>query len=104
MSLELPALRPRVRAIVVTDVAEQQAGVGAVHDQPDVGVHPDRPEALVLRLVQPVKAQTRGRRVHLKIERGRLHGLLLVAGESGEAVGERIGDQERVQSSSSLTT
>ena len=93
MRLELPALRPRVRAVVVIDVAEQQAGVGPVHDQPDVRVDPDRPETLVLRLIELVKAQARRRRVHLQVEGGRLDGLLLVAGQAREAVGERVGDE-----------
>ena len=33
-------------------------------------------------------------RVHLQIERRRLGGLLLLAGELGEAVSERVGDAE----------
>ena len=52
-------VRPTRSAVVVIDVAEQQAAFGAVHDQPDVGAHADGPEALVLGLIELVKAQTR---------------------------------------------
>lgn len=38
------------------------------------------------------KAHARISRVELQIERCRLDGLLFVAGQSGEAVGESIGD------------
>ena len=80
--LELPPLRPVVRLVVVVHVAEQQALLGAVDDQPHVGVDPNRPEALVARLVEPVELEPRGGRVHLQVERRRLDGLLLVAGQS----------------------
>jgi hypothetical protein len=57
--LELSAFRPRVGAIVMTDVAEQKAAFRAVDDQPNVGVYPNRPEAFILRLVESVKTQAR---------------------------------------------
>ena len=53
---------------------------------------PHRPEILVLRLVELVEAHARIGRVELQVEGRRLDGLLLVAGQSGEAVGEGIGD------------
>ncbi len=80
--------------VVVIDVAEQQAGVGPVNDEPDVAAHAHRPEAPVPRLVELVKAQPRTRRIYLQIERRRLHALLLVAGEPREAVCECVGDSE----------
>ena len=63
-----------------------------MNDQPDVAVHPHRPEVLVLRLVELVEAHAGIGRVELQVERRRLDGLLLVAGQSGEAVGESVGD------------
>ena len=40
------------------------------------------------------KLQAGMRRVELQVEGRRLDGLLLVAGQAGEAVGERVGDAE----------
>ena len=94
VGLELPSFGPVVGLVVVIDVAEQQAALALVHDHPDVAVDPYRPEVLVLRLVQLVETHSRIGRVELQVEGGRLDGLLLVAGESGEAVGEGVGDQE----------
>src|SRR5687768_10263134 len=76
------------------DVAQQQAAGRLVDDQADVAADAYGPEVLVLRLVEPVELHAGARRVHLEVERGRLHQLLLVAGETGEAVGERVGDAE----------
>ena len=84
---------------MVADVAEQQARLGPVDDQPDVAADPHRPEVLVLRLVELVELQPGLRRVDLQVEGRRLDGLLLVAGQAGEAVGEGVGDEE-VQSAS----
>ena len=52
MHLELPSLGPRVRLVMVVDVAEEDAVLGSVHDYPNVSANPDRPEVLVFRLVQ----------------------------------------------------
>lgn len=92
MRFQSTAFRPLVRLVVMIDVAQQKAVRAHVHDQPDVAAHAHRPEVLVARLVQLVKAHARVGRVQLQIEGGRLDGLLLVAGEPGEARGEGVGD------------
>ena len=76
------------------DVAEQEAGSGPVDDQPDVATDANGPEVLVLRPVDLVQLQPRMRRVHLQVERRGLDGPLLVTGQLGQAVGERVGDAE----------
>lgn len=65
-----------------------------MHDQPNVAIDADRPEVLVLRPVELVEAHPRTGRVQLQVERRRLDGLLLVAGESSETARERVGDAE----------
>jgi hypothetical protein len=79
---------------VVIDVAQEQAAGGLVDDQPDVSVHPDGPEVLVLRPVQLVELHPRAGRVELEVEGGRLDRLLLLTGQPGEAVRERVSDEE----------
>ena len=85
---------PSVCLVVMIDIAEQQAAVGLVDDQPDVAVDADGPEPLVPRLVELVESHPGIGRIDLQIERGGLHGFLLVAGEASEAVGEGVGDAE----------
>src|SRR5437016_7556084 len=94
MCLELPPLAPRVRLVMMRDVAEKEALCGSMNDQADVGADADRPEAFVLRLVEAMEVEARARRVHLQIERGGLDRLLLVAGQARQAVGEGVGDEE----------
>lgn len=94
MRLQPAPLGPLIGLVVVIDVAEQQTAVGPMDDEPDVAAHPHRPEVPVSRLVELVKLKPRTRRIHLKIERRRLRSLLLVGGETAEAVGERVGDAE----------
>ena len=94
MRLQPAPLGPLIGPVVVIDVAEQQAAVGPMDDEPDVAAHPHRPEVPVPRPVELVKLKPRTRRIDLKIERRRLRSLLLVGGEAAEAVGERVGDSE----------
>ena len=79
---------------MVIDVAEKQACVSPVDDQPDVAADTDRPEVLVLCLVELVELHARVGRVHLQVKGRGLDGLLLLAGQSGEAVGKGVGDAE----------
>src|SRR5215831_2319224 len=95
MRFQLATFRPRICAIVMIDIAEEKARVSPMDDKPYVGVHPDRPEPLVLCLVQFVEAETRRQRIHLEVECRRLDCLLLVAGQPRQAVGECVGDEER---------
>jgi hypothetical protein len=94
MRLQPTALRPAISRVVMVRVAQQQASLRPVDDQPNVAADPHRPEVLVLRLLELVELHARGRRVDLEVERRRLDGLLLVARESGQAVGEGVGDAE----------
>ncbi len=92
MRFQFAALGPAVSRIMMIDVAQQQARRGTMHDQAYVAVHPYRPEALVLRLVELVEAHARVCGVDLQVEGGHLHRLLLIAGQAREAVGEGVGD------------
>jgi hypothetical protein len=65
-----------------------------MNDQADVPAHAKGPEVSVLGLVELVKLHPRGGRVHLKIEGRGLHGLLLIAGQPRQAIGEGVGDAE----------
>ena len=92
MCFQLATFRPVVSLVVVADVAEQDARLAPVNDQPDVAIDPHRPEILVLHLVELVEAHAGIGWVELQVERRRLDGLLFVASQSGEAVGERVGN------------
>lgn len=94
VGFELVSRRPGVGVIVMTHVAEEQARTRAVDDQPDLLVDPDRPEVLVPGAVQLVELHPGARGVELEIEGGGLDGLLLGAGELGEAGGEGVGNAE----------
>jgi hypothetical protein len=94
MRFELPPLRPAIGLMVMSHVAEQEARFGLVNDQADVAVDPHGPEILVLCPIKLVKAHAGAGRIELKIECRRFDRLLLFAGQTGEAVGKAIGDQE----------
>jgi hypothetical protein len=94
VGLQLPPLGPRVRVVVMPDVAKQQARPRAVYDQPQVPVHPHRPEVLVTGAIQPVELHTGVCRIELEVECRRLDCLLLLARELRETGGEGIGDAE----------
>ena len=66
----------------------------SLREMTNVTIHPHRPKVFILRLVQPVEAHPISRRIHLAVESRRFDGLLLIAGEAGEAVGEGIGNEE----------
>jgi hypothetical protein len=68
MRLEFPAFRPVICITVVTDIAQQEANVGAMHDDADVTRYANRPRPLILGLIEAVKLQTRMRWVHLEAE------------------------------------
>ena len=98
MHLESTTSRPLVGLVVMVDVYEQEVPVAAVDDQPDVAPGTNRPEVRVSRLVDPVKLQARMGRVRLQVERRRLDRLLLVSREAREAIGERVGNPKKHQS------
>ena len=89
-----PAPRPVVGLVVVIHVAKHQAVLNPVNDEPDVAADPHRPEVLVLRFVEFVKAQPWRRRVQLQVKGRGLDQLLLVARQAGEAGGESVRDSE----------
>jgi len=94
MRLQLSPFAPVIRVVVMSDVAQQQTRIGPMHDQPDIAVHPNRPESSILGLIKLVKLQTRMSRIQLQIECRGLYGLLLIAGEFGEAVRKCVGNSK----------
>jgi len=94
LRLDTPALSPGVRIVMVADIGEQEARLGLVNDDADVAARPHRPEMRVARTLNAVELQTRGRRVHLQIERGCLGRLLLRSGQAREGGGEGGRDPE----------
>jgi hypothetical protein len=65
-----------------------------MHDQPDIGIDPHRPEILILGAVELVEGESRCGRIHLQVEGGGFHRLLLLGRQPRQAVGERVGDAE----------
>lgn len=65
-----------------------------MNDQADIAADAHRPEVAVLGLIEFMKLHPRIRRVDLQVKCRRLDGLLLVARQAGEAIGERVGDAE----------
>ncbi|MGE4182762.1 MAG: hypothetical protein AB7J34_23295 [Limisphaerales bacterium] len=57
MRLQSAPLSPIVGFVVVIHVAEQQAALRPVDDEPDVAAHPHRPKVLIPRLVELVEAE-----------------------------------------------
>src|SRR4051794_27998775 len=88
--LDPPPFGPGIGGIVMPDIAEEEAGLGPVDDQPDAIISANRPEIRVTRPVEPVQTQARSRRVQLQIERRHLDSLLLCPAEPREAGGEGI--------------
>ena len=87
-------LRPAVSGVMVVGVAEQQARLAAMHDQPQVAADACRPEVAVLAAVDAVHLDAGVRRVHLEVEGRGLRRLLLVCSQPVEAGRERVGDPE----------
>lgn len=94
MGFEFAPFRPVVSFVVMIDIAEQQTRIALVHDQSNVTADTHRPEVPVPHLVDAVKTHPRAGRVQLQIERGGLDGLLLLAGQARQAIGEGVGDAE----------
>ena len=65
MGLQLASFCPPVRLVVVVDVAEHEAALGPVDNDPDVAANPDGPEVAVSRAIKPVELQAWTGRVHL---------------------------------------
>ena len=68
---------------MVIHVAQKEAGIGLVNNQPDIAANPNRPEVLVLGPINFVKLQTRVGGIHLQVESGGLHRLLLIDRKPG---------------------
>lgn len=94
VTFDSPPLCPSVSRIVVIDVAQQQTGIGLMDDHPDIASGADRPKVGILAAVDAMKLHPGIDRIHLQIESGCLNRLLLIAGQTCEAVGECIGDSE----------
>ena len=81
--------------VVVIDVAEQQARLGSGGRSGGCRGSPaPTRSSCPCALSSLWKLHARAGRVHLQIEGRRLDGLLLLAGQLGEAVGEGVGDAE----------
>jgi hypothetical protein len=75
-------------------ITEQHADGGPMNDQPDIATHPDRPEVLILWLVEPMELHSRILRIQLKIKGCGFYKLLFLAGKFSQAIGKSIGDKE----------
>ena len=94
VAFNLAAFGPFVGVVVVIDIDQQDAGGRAMDDDPDVSIHPHRPEIRVLCSVQLVEGQAVRGRVQLQVESGGLRSLLLLRRQAAKAVGEGVGDAE----------
>ena len=94
MRFQTPAFCPLVRLIVVVDVAEQQAGPGAVDNDAKVAADANGPEVRVFRFVQFVELQAGMRGIQLQIERGHLRRLLFFRGQASQAVRKCVRNSE----------
>lgn len=101
--LQPAALGPRVRLIVMTGEAQQQAPrVRWTISRRSRLARTDQ-KFLKSRPVELVELMPGICGVHLELERGRLHQLLLVAREAGQAVGEGVGDAQKFISAALLS-
>ena len=91
---EKPLLCPVVSLVVVVRVAQEQAALRPVNNEPNVGVLPHRPRVLVLRPVQLMKTHPWTCRIQLQVERRGFDGFLLFAGQPGKAAREGVDDAE----------
>ena len=94
VALDFAALGPFVGVVVMIDVDEQKTRSRFVDDQADVGVDAHRPEIRVLGAIELMELHARRCRVELKVERRRLHSLLLLRRQARERIGECVGDAE----------
>lgn len=76
----------------MVDIAQQQAGIGFIYNNADIPTHSNRPEVGVPGFFKLMKLHAWICRIYSQIKCCRLHRLLLMAGEFGEAVCECIGD------------
>src|ERR1044072_1792688 len=65
MRLQLPTLGPGVGLVMMIDVTQQKTRSCFMNDQPNITARTHRPEILILGLVEPVKSQSRTRRIEL---------------------------------------
>ena len=77
---------------MVIDVAQQQAGIRFMNNNPDITTCTHRPKVRILATIDAMKLHPRIDRINLQIKSRRLDRLLLIARQSSEAIGERIRD------------
>jgi hypothetical protein len=100
--VEAAALCPLVGVVVVGGEAEHEAARAVtVHDDAQIAVDAEGPEAGVAGALRFVEAEPRVLGLRLKLEGGLLDEALLVALEAGEAPHEGVGDDESHSSSPS---
>ena len=92
MGFQLAALGPCIGFVVVIHIANQQARIRPMDDQPNVTAGPHRPEPGVPAVLQFVEAHAGVDWVHLEVEGSGLNGLLFLAREPGKAICEGVGD------------
>ena len=78
----------------MVDVAEHQAALDPMEDQPEVKAGTGRPEVFVFDVGEPMALQAWIGRVDLKFEGGELGGLLLLAVEFVQAGLEGVGEEK----------
>src|SRR5205809_4846321 len=94
MGLQLPALRPAIRVIMVVNVTEQEACICFMNDQADITANSNRPKIRISRLTEFVKLHSGIRRIYLQVEGRGFHGFLLLAHQSPKAIRERASNAE----------
>jgi hypothetical protein len=88
-----PAI-PDIGVVVAIDVAQQQARLRAVQDDPDVIVDASCPEVLVLGSIDAMEMQSGRGRIGLNVEDGDLRRLLVRGRKAVQAGGEGVRDAE----------
>jgi hypothetical protein len=74
----------------MSDIAEQDASGGLVHNQPDICIDAHRPEIRVSRAVEFMKMEASTGWIELQVECRGFYGLLFRPCEPRKAVGEGI--------------
>src|SRR5207237_573854 len=85
---------PCVSFVVMIDVTQEKTLPASVDNQTNIAANAHGPEVRILGLVELMKLQSRLGGIELQIKRRSLCSLLLIRGQTSEAVGEGIRDEE----------
>src|SRR5437016_13287726 len=94
MHFQLPALRPLISLVMMTDVAEQETIRGLVDNQPDIFTHAYRREVRIPRLVEFMELQAWMCWIELQVKRRCLDCLLLLPRQPGKTIGKCVRNSE----------